>query len=196
MRRGRGRVFLGSKKTPRCFSLVCQGAFSPPVSRMLISPLYATFCWIACYIFLMPICRLLLMDHHLYQDMGCRWRYVMSSLDKLPDWTVFTKREVPFVCEMLSPASEVSALLQDRQIALETTRREIEVVRQAGLAALAQQAVYVVQLEKVLEQIVPGETQPGQNAQSRNYRRLRIVQEQMLTALKEVGLEVIIPKGK
>jgi hypothetical protein len=59
----------------------------------------------------------------------------MSSSDKFPDWSVFSERHVPFDVELLSPASEVTALLQRYWTDMNKMRQEIESLRSEGLNA-------------------------------------------------------------
>ena len=117
----------------------------------------------------------------------------MSSLDKFPDWSVFSEREVPFDVELLSPAAEVVAVLQGSQAALDEARQEVKDVRREYLEALAQQAVLVVQLAAVLDRYAPDYTQASL---AKVHRSLRIVKDQMLDELGRAGLEIIIPIGK
>lgn len=117
----------------------------------------------------------------------------MSSLDKLPDWSAFSKREVPFDVELLSPASEAAALLQRSQVALDEAWKEVDNVRKEGLEALAQQAVLVVQLAAVLERYAP---EYAQASMTKAYRSLRIIKDQMLDELQRAGLEIVVPHGK
>src|SRR5947209_4682084 len=117
------------------------------------------------------------------------WRCEMSSLDKFPDWSVFSEREVPFDVELLSPAAEVVAVLQGSQAALDEARQEVKDVRREYLEALAQQAVLVVQLAAVLDRYAPDYTQASL---AKVHRSLRIVKDQMLDELGRAGLEIII----
>jgi molecular chaperone GrpE (heat shock protein) len=117
----------------------------------------------------------------------------MSSSDKFPDWSAFSKREIPFEVELLSPASEAAALLQRSQAALDEAWQEVDHVRGEGLAALAQQAALVIQLAATLERYQPDFTQASLK---KVYRSLQITKDQMLDELRRVGLEIIVPLGK
>ena len=117
----------------------------------------------------------------------------MSSSDKFPDWSIFSEREVPADIEWLSPISEVATLLQASHTALNTKQQALEDTRQEGLAALAQQAVFIFQLETRLNQY---KSKFEEAALTKVYRSLRIIKDQMLDALRNVGLEIINPLGK
>ena len=117
----------------------------------------------------------------------------MSSLDKFPDWSIFQKRTLPVEVEMLSPAAETVALLQSRLMDIRITQTSKDETRIAGLEALAQQAVFVVQLEASLNNY---RIRLEEAMLNKVYRALRIVKDQMLTALQEAGLEVAVPLGK
>ncbi len=117
----------------------------------------------------------------------------MSSLDKLPDWSVFSQREVSFDVDLLSPASEVASVLQKSRIALDEAWTEVDNVRREGLEALAQQAVLVVQLAAVLERYA---SEYAQASLTRVYRSLHIIKDQMLDELQRAGLEIIVPLGR
>ena len=130
---------------------------------------------------------------HLSLNINHHWRYVMFSLDKFPDWDMFQMREVPIEVEILSPAAETIALLQSRLTDIRAVQTVSDEKHTAGLDALAQQAVFVVQLEASLQNY---KTKFEEANLNKVYRALRIVKDQMLTALQEAGLEVIIPLGK
>ena len=117
----------------------------------------------------------------------------MSSSAEFPDWSVFSEREAPFDSELLSPASEVAAVLQWSHAALDEAQQAVEDVRREGLMALAEQAVLVVQLAAALDRYAPDFTQASlTNVQ----RSLRIVKDQMLAAVNRAGLEIGVPLGK
>jgi molecular chaperone GrpE (heat shock protein) len=116
----------------------------------------------------------------------------MSSLDDFPDWSVFADRAVPSL-DVFSPVSEIAALLQRYRADLDMAQEHTESVRREGLEALAQQAVFVVQLEYALERYKPQFEQASLN---KVYRSLRIVKDQMLDALRSVGMTIIVPHGK
>ncbi len=117
----------------------------------------------------------------------------MSSLDKFPDWDMFQMREIPIEVEILSPATETIALLQSRLIDIHAVQTTGDEKHTAGIEALAQQAVFVVQLEASLQSY---KTKFEETNLNKVYHALRIVKDQMLTALQEAGLEIIIPLGK
>ena len=117
----------------------------------------------------------------------------MLSSDKFPDWSLFKEREVPFEVELLSPASEVAALLQRYRTDVDAAEQNVEGVRNEGLAGLAQQAVFVIQLAAALDRY---ESDLKQASLTRVHRHLRVLKDQMLDALSSAGLEVVIPIGK
>ncbi len=75
----------------------------------------------------------------------------MSSSDKLPDWSVFQERWVPFPVELLSPAAEMATLLQLHRQALDQARQEVAAIQDHWLQILAQQAVLIYHLESALK---------------------------------------------
>jgi molecular chaperone GrpE (heat shock protein) len=117
----------------------------------------------------------------------------MSSLDKLPDWSVFPEREVPFDIELLAPASEMAALLQKYRTDIDAVREKLEDAREEGLEALAQQAVFVVQFETALAEYA---TALAQVTQKKIHHHFRVLKDQMLEAMKKNGLEIVVPLGK
>ena len=117
----------------------------------------------------------------------------MSSLDEFPDWDAFSEREVPFDVELLSPASEVAAILRRRQAALDKAQQAVERIRKQGLMALAEQAVLVIQLAATIERYAPD---LAQASLTKVHRSLRIIKDQMLAALADAGLEIEVPTGK
>ncbi len=66
-------------------------------------------------------------------------------------------------------------------------------MQRQGLEALAQQAVFVVQMESALAQY---ESALAQGTLKRIHRHFRVLKDQMMDALKQAGLEVIVPLGK
>ncbi len=116
----------------------------------------------------------------------------MSSSDKFPDWNAFPERDVPFDVELLAPASEMGALLQTYRTDIDDVREKVERVREEGLEALAQQAVFVIQFEAALTQY---ETDLAQGTPKKIHRHLRILKDQMLEAMKKAGLEILNPIG-
>jgi len=116
----------------------------------------------------------------------------MSFSVSFPDWSVFSEREVPYEVELLSPASETAAALQQCVSDVRTAREETEDVRSSGLSKLASQAVLVVQFEKALAFY---EADFQKTALIKVYRHLRVLKDQMLDALKAAELEIIVPVG-
>jgi len=117
----------------------------------------------------------------------------MSSSDKIPDWNIFSERQVPFDVKLLSPAMEMSALLQKYRTDMNEVHQEIEAVRNKGLAIVAQQAVYIVQLADALDKYEPVLTQ---ESLVMIHKHLRILKDQMLDSLEQAELEVTVPIGK
>lgn len=120
----------------------------------------------------------------------------MSSSDKFPDWSVFKEREVPPTFgaeELLSPALAVSAALQRSSIELAETRKRVHHEHDASGEALAQQAVYVFRMASLLDRCAPNLTKTSLR---QFYHPLRIVKDQMLEALRDVGIEIEDPHGK
>jgi molecular chaperone GrpE (heat shock protein) len=117
----------------------------------------------------------------------------MSSSDEFPDWNIFSEREVPLDVELLSPASEVTAILRRCQAALDEAQQTVEHIRKQGLMALAEQAVLVVQLAAALDRYAPD---LAQASLAKVHRSLRIIKDQMLAALTDAGLEIEVPISK
>src|SRR6185312_12080200 len=132
-------------------------------------------------------------DRHLHQKAGHHWRCAMSSSDELLDWSVFNERDLPEAVDLLSPASELAAILQVFQANLLREKKVAEDIHKEGLKILAQQAVFVVRLEAALERHKPKFEQASLN---KVYRSLRIIKDQMLDALKGAGLKIVIPQGQ
>ena len=112
---------------------------------------------------------------------------------KFPDWSAFAEREVPVAVEFLSPAAEAASLLQLYQSSLAAAGIRRDEVQSAGLRALAQQAVFVFQLEAALERY---QADLIQASLPRVHRHLRVLKDQMLDALTAFGLEIDVPRGK
>ena len=117
----------------------------------------------------------------------------MSSSDKLPNWAVFSKRQVPLDVELLSPASEMVGLLQKYSCEMDKAKQETESVRREWLKVVAQQAVFAVQLESALKRYEP---LLAKASLERIYKHIRIIKDQMLADIKNAGLEVSVPLGK
>lgn len=116
----------------------------------------------------------------------------MSSSADFPDWSVFSEREVPPI-DIFSPASDIAALLQMYRADLDKAQAHSESVHRKGMEALAQQTVLVVQLASALERY---KSEFEQASLRKIYRSLRIVKDQMLSALQDTGLEILVPQGK
>jgi hypothetical protein len=117
----------------------------------------------------------------------------MSSSAELPDWSAFAERPVLEEPGLLSPASEMAAVLQQYHADLEAVRQDVEAVRRDGLTALARQASFVVQLAAALTRY---ESIIAQASLKPVHRHLRVIKDQMLDALREAGLEIVEPLGK
>ncbi len=117
----------------------------------------------------------------------------MSSSDEFPDWSLFSERNSPVEVELVSPASEVTAILRRCQMALEEAQQTIEQTRKQGLMALANQAVLVAQLTDTIEHYAPN---LAQASLAKVHRSLRILKDQMLAGLADAGLEIEVPLGK
>lgn len=121
----------------------------------------------------------------------------MSSSAKLPyDWNVFKPREEVEVEILTSPIAAVGALLNERQnVLLEKERRSVQ-EREAWLEALAQQAILVTQLEKVLNRYKAVAEQEQQTPLAKFYRSLNILKKQMAEKLQQAKIEIEEPLGK
>lgn len=117
----------------------------------------------------------------------------MSSLGKFPNWNLFTERPVPGEIDLLSPTSEVAALLQDFRASLEAERKQADEIQQQSIAALAQQAVLAVSFALTLER---HRQKLEESSLLKVYRSLTIVKDQQLAAFQKAGLEILIPQGK
>jgi hypothetical protein len=124
-----------------------------------------------------------------------------SSVDSLPDWSVFQEREtVPVANELLSPASELATTLRTTHALLSKMQQAIEDSEQSRFSELAQHAVLVGQLGMLLEKnadtLLASVEHKLTNPLFRFYKSLQIIQKQMLDALKKAGLEIEIPLNK
>ena len=123
----------------------------------------------------------------------------MSSSDKpgqppvFPDWSKFSEREVHVEPELLSPAAEAASLLQFLHDSLRAAGVTRDEVQSAGLRALAQQAVFVFQLEAALQRYQPN---LAEGPLVRIHRHLRVLKDQMLDALAGFGLDIDVPRGR
>jgi len=114
----------------------------------------------------------------------------MSSSGKFPDWSVFGERELPFTVDLLSPASEVAALLQLYRNELDRAQEETDKVQREWVKALALQAVFIFHLETALkryEEQMQGPLAPA-------HRQLRILKDQMKDAICRADLEILVPQ--
>lgn len=117
----------------------------------------------------------------------------MSSSDEPLDWGAFAERPVPVEEDVLSPASELAALLQLHRADLDAAQEEGRQSRADGLARLARQAVLVFQLESALSRYkdqLEGASFGGV------HRHLRVLKDQMRDALREAEIEIIDPTGR
>ena len=117
----------------------------------------------------------------------------MSSSDELLDWSRFKKRQEPFPVEILSPASEVAALLQRTSAEVDAARRQTAEADHRGRVALAGQAVLTFQLAAAIE--LYREDLEGA-ALTRAHRHFRVLKDQMLDGLRTAGLEIEDPLGR
>ena len=117
----------------------------------------------------------------------------MSSSDEPYGWQAFVERGGPVEVEILSPASEMAALLQRYRADVDEACRNTAEARHQGLLALAEQAVFVFQLERALERYQAGFEEASQ---VKAFRHLRVLKDQMLDALSASGLGVEDPLGQ
>jgi hypothetical protein len=119
----------------------------------------------------------------------------MSSSDNFPDWSVFKERKLPETLniDILSPSMEMSVLLQRYSGDAKKARQDIDAAHYEGINIAAQQAVYIVQLAAALENYEPALKDASLQ---RVHRHLRIIKDQMLSALAREGLDIIIPANK
>lgn len=119
----------------------------------------------------------------------------MPSSDKFPDWSVFKERKLPETLnlEIISPEIEMSILLRQYSNDAKKAREGVKESYYEGVNIAAKQAVYIVQLGAALEDYEP--VLKGASLQN-IHRHLRIIKDQMLSALLQEGLEIIIPINK
>lgn len=119
----------------------------------------------------------------------------MSSSDEqqeLPTWSVFRERAEQAPAELLSPASELAAVLQRYWLDLDGQRAATrDAVAEAHTAA-AEQAVLVFQLSSVLDS--NEDTFAGAGL-TKLHRQLRVLRNQMTHAMARTGLQVVDPVG-
>lgn len=118
---------------------------------------------------------------------------VKANKEHFPNWSLFTGRPLPEEMELLSPAAEIAAVLQQSLLKLEAEKHARVNVEQEYITMLAQQAVFLAQFSTTLERHRPKLEDASLN---KIYRSLRIVKEQMRTALEQAGFEIIEPQGK
>jgi hypothetical protein len=108
-------------------------------------------------------------------------------------WDALEFREQPQVGAVFSPAAAVESLLGRYRRDLEAAQAALTAVQDAGVQALAEQAIFVVQLASVIEAYT---AQIEKADLGKIGRHFRILKDQMLDALKQAGLEVEVPLGK
>lgn len=117
----------------------------------------------------------------------------MSYSDELLGWSQFAAREAPALDELRSPAAEIAALLQRYRADVDSAQRATDEAKRAGLEALAEQSVFIAQLAAALDRY---EADLAQAGLSRAHRHLRVLKDQMLSAVRRHGLEVVMPLGQ
>lgn len=125
----------------------------------------------------------------------------MSSVDKLPDWSLFQEREILAPDdELLSPVAEITATLRATNRALTSAQQISRDLEQSSFTELARQAILVVQLGVLLERSTEifraCAEQQQTKALARVYKSLQIIQKQMLDELQKAGLEIELPLHK
>lgn len=108
------------------------------------------------------------------------------------DWDAFSPKAVTVDSDLLTPVGEVLAVLQRYRADVDEARAEVERARRKGLEALADEAVLVVEMEKVLARYEPDMADAPLR---RAHRHLRILKDQMLDRLKAEGLDVVRLRG-
>lgn len=116
----------------------------------------------------------------------------MSSSGE-PTWEAFRERPEPPAGELLSPASEVAALLQRYQHDLADQRAADQAALADAHSAAADQAVLVFHLAAVLGR---DETAFADAGLTRVHRRLNALRNQMSQAIERTGLRVVDPTGQ
>jgi hypothetical protein len=116
----------------------------------------------------------------------------MSSSDDL-SWAAFRERPEPPPGELLSPASEVAALLQRYRNDLDANRATDQAALADAHAAAADQAVLVFHLAAVLRRDEAAFADAGL---TRVHRRLNALRNQMAQAIERTGLAVVDPTGQ
>lgn len=116
----------------------------------------------------------------------------MSSSDELT-WTAFQERPEPPTSELLSPASEVAALLQRYQNDLAEQKATDQAALADAHSAAADQATLVFHLAAVLGRDEAAFADAGL---TRVHRRLNALRHQMAQAIERTGLRVVDPTGQ
>ncbi|GHO65072.1 hypothetical protein KSC_039640 [Ktedonobacter sp. SOSP1-52] len=111
----------------------------------------------------------------------------MSYLDKLIDWGTFRKRDAPIKVDIQSPQAEITTLIRKQQLSLSQEIQRTDRMRNDLVNILAQQMVFVAQLEKVLERNQPKED--SIRTFYKFYRSVNIIKKQMLEALQKAGFD-------
>jgi hypothetical protein len=112
---------------------------------------------------------------------------------RFPDWNAFAEREAPVEAELLSPAAATASLLQLYHDSMRDAAAGRDEVQSAGLRALAQQAVFVFQLDTALQRYQPN---LSEGPLVRIHRHLRVLKDQMMDALTSFGLEIDVPRSR
>lgn len=117
-----------------------------------------------------------------------------SSADATPlDWSAFHSRPVDKPIELVSPASELGAALQRCRRDLTAERVAAADAAATARAEAAEQAALVFRLSAVLRQHNQAMVDAGLKVASRT---LRVLRDQMLSALDRAGLTVVDPVGR
>jgi len=118
----------------------------------------------------------------------------MSSSERFIDWTLFSEREATLeVHDLLSPASEVGAMLQHHETTLTRMQQEAAEQQRASLQTLIQQAILVYKFAVRLDEV---KNSLERSSETRAYRSLRLLKDQMFDALKAAGIEIEVPLGQ
>lgn len=115
-----------------------------------------------------------------------------SSAEPPPSWADFEERPACGV-ELRSPAAELAAVLQRYRSELDAAARAGAQSRAQGLSALAEQAVLVIELEKLLARHAAQLADPPLD---RVHRALRILKDRMLEQIEASGLQVVRLAGE
>jgi hypothetical protein len=118
----------------------------------------------------------------------------MSSSKGFIDWTLFSEREVTLeVHDLLSPASEVGAMLQHQEATLARMQEEATNQQHTFLQTLIQQTILAYKFAVRLDEV---KSSLERSSETRAYRSLRLLKDQMFDALKAAGIEIEIPLGQ